>query len=763
MLKPVSARFVDRAGTLVLAATLVLVPLVYSSNLADPFAFVKRSVMLAAAIALWGLALLPTADPRPRRVSAARRLAFLFLASAAVACAVAANRGLALWGLLDLAVGVGLFLAASRFARETRDVARLLRASLVAAGLVALGSLLQIFVPEAGSGWLGALLPPTRGGSTLGDPALLAQVLVMALPLGIGAAALSSGRGRQACGALLGLVASALLFAGRPEGWAVGLAALGLVLVGRVVQVLGHGGRFTAFIPDPGGAGLRAFLLAGIVMLAAASVPRLALLDPALKTIEPLSGTSLLSPTTGDAKADRAAAIPATGRLLLRHPLGVGPADFRHGFLEVAWTSAPGSPFSLSHQAVHAGNAFLEMAAETGFLGGLAFALLVLLVGLLALLATARAEPPWDAAGLAAFAAVGALIGAAFLGAPFQEPAPALLFWTAAGIVESATLRLRAAPAFARRLLPEERPTSAVRRVAAGTVPGVLWLAAVLGLGFLVVDRARASRWTLIGQSAYFGGRYDRALLAFDQPPVRRSPDHLPRALAASSNLRLARYDEAVREFGETLQRSPHYPAALLGRAAARKAQGLWDLADADYRAALAIWPDNGEIYLALAELDTARGRMDQALDDYRRVMQISPELADTYFRMGEIFLRRDQVDEAIEAYQVCGARNPKYPRVRLRLGDAFYRKGMLEMALRYYQGAAADDDKSVDARMRIANTEHALGHPCESQESLEAARDLESDTERREAILDLLKKVEPDCKKKGKAAPDGERPASRR
>ncbi|HKB07602.1 MAG TPA: tetratricopeptide repeat protein, partial [Candidatus Polarisedimenticolia bacterium] len=517
-----------------------------------------------------------------------------------------------------------------------------------------------------------------------------------------------------------------------------------------------------AFLPDPGGAGLRAFLLAGIMMLAAASVPRLALIDPALKAIEPLSGTSLLSPTTGDAKADRAAAIPATGTLLLRHPLGVGPADFRHGFLEVAWTSA-GSPFSLSHQAVHAGNAFLEMAAETGVLGGLAFALLVLLVGLLALLATARAEPPWDAAGLAAFAAVGALIGAAFLGAPFQEPAPALLFWTAAGIVESAALRLRAAPAFARRLLPEERPISAVRRFAAGTVPGVLWLAAVLGLGLLVVDRARASRFTLIGQSAYFGGRYDVALLAFDQPPVRRSPDHLPRALAASSNLRLARYDEAVREFGETLERSPHYLAALLGRAAARKAQGLWDLADADYHAALQIWPDNGEIYLALAELDTARGRMDQALDDYRRVMQISPELADTYFKMGEIFLRRDQVDEAIEAYQVCGAKNPKYPRVRLRLGDAFYRKGLLEMALRYYQGAAADDDKSVDARMRIANTEHALGHPCESQESLEAARDLESDTERRATILDLLKKVEPDCKKKGKAAPDGGRPASRR
>jgi len=50
--------------------------------------------------------------------------------------------------------------------------------------------------------------------------------------------------------------------------------------------------------------------------------------------------------------------------------------------------------------------------------------------------------------------------------------------------------------------------------------------------------------------------------------------------------------------------------------------------------------------------------------------------------------------------------------------------------------------------RLRIANTHHALGNYCEALESLQAARDLETDPARRGVILDLIAKVEPDCKR---------------
>jgi tetratricopeptide (TPR) repeat protein/O-antigen ligase len=754
MSQPPISSTADRLAIGILAAASFLVPLVYCSTLADPFAFPKRTVMLAAALLVAGIALARSPGPGDTRLSSpALRLALLFTACALVSCLAAVNRGLALWGFLDLAVGVALFAATVRFVRDPGGARLIFRAILLAAALVGLASLAQVLLPAAQTGWLATLLPPNRGGATLGDPGLVAQFLILALPVGVGAAALSSGAWRLVCGGLLGVVATALVFVGRPEGWIAGGATLGLMVLARIARAAGRGGRWSDLAPDLAGESLRAFLIAIIVLLLAVVLSRLTVLQPSGRPVLPLDGVSLLSPTTGDPFADRSASVPGTLSLIRRHPLGVGAGNWRHAFLEVAWTGGGQSPFTLSHQAIHAGNAFLETTAETGLLGGLAFALLALLLLLQSLAAGSRAGPPWDSIACATFATTGGLAVISFFGAPFQEPAPSLVFWIAAGMAQAASLQLPGAPRALQAILPRERPVGGggPRGRPAAIALGLVWLLGALGLSCLVWDRGRASALALAGQGAFYSGQYEAALLAFGQPAARRSPEHLPRALAASAYLRLKFYDFAAREFGETLRRSPHFVSAYLGRAAAREAQGLWDLADADYRSALRIWPRNPDILLAVARLNTARGRLDDALDNYREVMQLNPGLAETYFRMGEIFLRRSQVDEAIEAFRVCGMKDPKYPRMHLRLGDSFYQNGLQEMALRYYQAAAGIDDKSVEVRLRIANTFHALGQPCEAREALEAARDLETDTARRETILDLIKKTDADCRKQAR------------
>ncbi len=751
MSQPPISSTADRMPIWILAAAAFFVPLAYGSTLADPFAFPKRAVMLAAALLVLGIALGRRPDPGHRRFSSpALRLAFLFAGGTLVSCATAVNRGLALWGFLDLVVGVGLLAATVRFVRDPDGARLILRSILLSATLVGLAALAQVFIPSAQAGWLAAFLPPNRGGATLGDPGLAAQFLVLALPIGVGAAALSSGAWRLACGGLLGVVVTALVFVGRPEGWIAGAAALVLMVLARIAQAAGRGGRWSDLAPDPTGESLRAFLIAVIVLLLAIVLSRLAVLQPSGRPVLPLDGVSLLSPTTGDPFADRAASVPGTLSLIRRHPLGVGAGNWRHAFLEVAWTGGGQSPFTLSHQAVHAGNGFLETTAETGVLGGLAFVFLVLLLLVQSLVAGARAGSPWDGLACATFATVGALAVISFFGAPFHEPAPSLVFWIAAGMAQVASFGLPESPRTRLAFLPRER-TSGVggpRGRSAAIALGLAWLLGTLGLSYLVANRGRASALALVGQGAYYSGQYETALRAFGDRASRRSPEHLPRVLAASAYLRLKFYDFAAREFSEALDRSPHFVSAYLGRAAAREAQGLWDLAEADYRSALKIWPRNPEILLAFARLNTSRGRLDEALDNYREVIQVNPQLAETYFHMGEVFLRRNQLNEAIEAFRVCGSKNPKYPRMHLRLGDSFFLSGLQEMALRYYQSAAGIDEKSVEVRLRIANTFHALGQPCEAMESLEAARDLETDASRRETILDLIKKVDSECRK---------------
>jgi tetratricopeptide (TPR) repeat protein/O-antigen ligase len=757
MAQPPIASTADRTAIGILAVASCLVPLVYGSTLADPFAWPKRIVLLAATLLLLGLALARRPGPEHARLgSPALLLAFLFAGCALLTCATALNRGLALWGFLDILVGVGLFAATVRFVRRPEGARLIFGVLLGAAGLVGLAALAQIAIPGAESGWLAAFLPPNRGGATLGDPGLTSQFLILALPLGVGVAALSSGALRLACGALLGVVATTLVFVGRPEGWIVGAAALGLVVVARIARAAGRGGQWSDLAPDLAGQSMRAFLIAVIVALVAVSLSRLSFLQPSGRAVAPLEGVSLLTPTTGDPFSDRASSVPGTLALILKHPLGVGAGNWRHAFLEVAWTADAHSPFTLSHQAVHAGNSFLETASETGLLGGLAFALLVALLLVQSLVAASRAEAPWDAVAGAAFAIIGSMAVMAFFGAPFQEPAPSLIFWIAAGLTQVAALHAPASPGSLARLMPRERPAriATPRGRRATAFIGVAWGVLALALGWFVVDRTRASAQTLAGQGAYYSGQYEAALRAFGQGPCRRSPDHLPRVLAASAYLRLKFFDLAAREFDEALKRSPHFVSAYLGRAAARETQGLWDQADADYQAALRIWPRNPEILLAQARLNTSRGRLDEALDNYRAVIQIDPGLADSYYKMGEIFLRRKQLDSAIEAFRVCGMKNPKYPGMHMRLGDSYFQSGLHDMALRYYQAAAGIDDKSVEVRLRVANTLHALGRPCEAREPLEAARDLETDPTRRGAILDLIKRVDTDCRKESRKQP---------
>lgn len=743
----------ERLTTWLVSAAVFLIPPVHSGSLADPFALPKEILIMVTALLLGAIAITSFLfeDGTPGTRLPALWIALAFLLCAAAAVLPATNRGLAVRGLVHLAAQVAVFWGVSRFVRRPSGAAPILWAALASASLVALGALAQVFVPGISLRLAGvSILPPGSGGATLGGAGIAVQVLILALPAGLAAAGLSSVRGRLLAGALLGLVASAVVFIGRPEGWIIGGIAAGLLLLARLVLVALDGRRWGDLAPDLGGASLRAFLVGALVPIVLVALARSAALLPGGRPVSPLDGVSLLVPTSGDPVADRLAAARGTAALLLRHPFGVGPETWRHAFLEVAWTAVPNSPFTLSHQAMHAGNAFLEMAAETGIPGGIAFALLFLVLLAQAALAASKARDAWRPVAFACLMLLMATGLAAFLGGAFQEPAIALTFWVAAGLTHGALAAAGESEGIPRLLRPGARPSPplVLRRRGPGYAAALVWSASAILLAWDVAGRVAASRLSLLGQSAYYSGQYQQALLAFGQPAARLSPDHLPRVLAAGAYLRLGFYDQAQREFGEALARSPYFIGAFLGRAAARQALGYYDLAEEDLQAALRLWPGNPDVHVALGKLDSARGRPDAALDAYRKALQIAPSLAEPYSLMGNIFMRRGQIDEAIEAYRICLTKNPRFPKLNVSLGEAFLKKGLPEMALRYYQAAASLDEKEVQPRLLIANTYHLLGQFCEAREALEAARDLETDTPKRKEILDLIHEVEPGCAK---------------
>ncbi len=718
-----------RLSAAVLAAVTLLLPFAHWSGLADPFAL-PRSILLAAAALLlvldaaWSTAR-GTAPP-----AAPRRLTFPaagLLAAAAIAAVMSFNRGLALRGLADLASLAVIAWAASRLAADPKRAANILHVAVVPSTLVAAGVLAQVFVPgfQIAIGSL-SILPPAPTGATFGDAGLAAQWLLLALPLALGAVAMTRGPARLLAAVGLGTIAAALLYAGGPEAWIISAIVIVTAIGARVAQALIAGDGWNELGAALDGSAFRAAAVAILVVTLVTGLARL----PGLPSPAPMTHVSLLAPTSGDPAADRSAGVRGAVAMIGLHPAGCGVGNYRHGFLEVAWTRVPSSPFTLAHQAVHAGNGFLELAAESGAAGGFLFALLVLIALFSAGRAAFGTSETRRSLGLLLNLALLAVVLVGCLGSPFQEAAPAALVFLAIGI---------ALPA-ARTGRPAARhPLAFVALAAAGVlaVAAVPWFA----------RRFEVGRAVQSGQALLQADDAAGAIAALNRPAVLAAPDHLPQALLGNAWARQKDYQHAAERFGAVLDRSPWFLAALLGRAAARQELGRYDLAAADIEAAEAIWPHSSGTTMAMARLDEQRGRLDQARAGYQSAAALDPSSAEPWVAIGDIDSRRGRYSSALEAYRKAAVINPRQPRINVLIGDSMEKTGYLEIALGYFQKAATVEPASLEARLRLANVLHSLNRECESRESLQAARELETDPGRRAALDALIDRLEPACK----------------
>jgi tetratricopeptide (TPR) repeat protein len=725
-----------------LVLLLLFLPLVHSGSIADPFGLPKEALLheSAALLLLFGLLGAGRGAARSSRPQALLAAVLVLLAAAGVATLVSANPRLAAESWLNLASLAIVAAAVARFVRTPGDALLVQGAALAGACLAALVALAQIFSP--GFNWaIGtiSIIPPSPGGGTLGDPGLVAQFVLVAVPLGLGAAALASGIARLVCAAGLGILASLLLYAGRPEGWLVAIWIVVLLAAIRLARATCAGSGWIDLTPDLGGGAVRGLLVIATVVILAVAVGRLP--RPGGQPVAPLSSVGLLAPTTGDVDKDRRAGTEGSTALVRRHPLGVGPGYFRHAFLEVAWTEVKESPFTLAHQAVHAGNSWLEAFAEDGLAGGLALVAVLLLLLLQAARSALRDPGPWGTAGATAGGTILAAGVVALYGSPFQEVTPALLIALASGLCVAAARGARHA-------------ASAGDESTSGRAPlPVRLLALVLGIGCaggglaLAASRYEASHLTLLGQALSGSEDFRGAQRVLSQPAALRSPEHLPHVLLGQAALRNGAFADASAAFADALRCSPWFLAAHLGRAAAEEALGHYDKAADDLLRARRLWPQSYDVTMAQGRLDVRRGRLEQALGEFEDASKIDASLGDAWFALGELYARREDWDRAIESFHMCLQKNPRYPHINFKLGDAYEHRGMMEMAIGHMQREALFDERNPEPRLRMANLFHLQGQECEARQALEAARDLETDPQRRQVILDLIGRTDVLCR----------------
>lgn len=752
MSETITPNRIDLILTRIFAALLVVVPLVHSSSLADAFSLPKEIVVLAGALLVLLAAIVASTGsratarpPTPLLIPVA-----VLLSAAALACLLSFNRALSLRGFVQLAAGAVIAWGVARFVRTPADAALLLRSILAGATLIAIAAIAQVFYPGlhlAPGGW--SLLPASTGGTTLGSAGLTMQFLLLGLPAGVGAAALSRGLWRSLCGAGLGLIAAAVLFAGRPEAWIIALAALALLTVTACLRGVARGGSWRDCVPGVGDDGVRTALVAILTLLSVLALSRTPVVASTGVPPEPLSGISLLTPTSGDPSLDRRAAIGGAFPLILRHPLGVGPRLWRHAFLEVAWSKNDESPFSLTHQSSHAGNTFIELLAETGVAGGLLFVFLLGAVLLQSGYAARLRGSPSSLVAFATFNTLGTFVVASLYGSLLQEAAPALVFWVMVGLTQVSLIGADGSN-LPQALRPRELSSGAKpkRSRLALMVALAAWGTTVAFAAVGARDSLSASRLTLAGQSAALSNQPTIAARILAAPEVLHSPDHVPHFIAATTYLENGQIDKAVERFGRVIDRSPFFISAYIGRARAFQELGRYDRAEEDLDRALAIWPAHIDTRMARARLEAIRGRLVEALEGYRSVLRDDSSLPEPFFRMGELLAEQGKIDEAIQAYRACLRKDPRYPGAHLHIADAFEEKGMPKLAVQYYESAIKVTPRDPEPRIKLANSLYGMSRFCEARIALEGARDVVADPVRRATVLDLIDKVGPFCSK---------------
>ncbi|QHS51086.1 tetratricopeptide repeat protein [Edaphobacter sp. 12200R-103] len=184
----------------------------------------------------------------------------------------------------------------------------------------------------------------------------------------------------------------------------------------------------------------------------------------------------------------------------------------------------------------------------------------------------------------------------------------------------------------------------------------------------------------------------------------------------ANIYIRLKRWPEATKELsvGETLSKAPDeklYAYFLRGVMADRQKQ--YDAAEAQFRKALAIDPQNATILNYLGYMLADRGvRLSEALTMIRKAVELDPQnyayldsLGWAYYKTGQYALAEDNVRKANE-------RNSGDPTIHDHLAEIYERTGKLKQAVEQWERSLNEYARSLPADADpedVAKVQHKL------------------------------------------------------
>lgn len=379
--------------------------------------------------------------------------------------------------------------------------------------------------------------------------------------------------------------------------------------------------------------------------------------------------TSLLKP---GADKDRVTMWANTLPMISDYPHGVGPGNWQYVY--PAYDGGDVASKSGSPRRPH--NDYIWMIAESGILGGAAYAGLFAFAFVLGLRGIRSGDPVVSLLALAASTSLIAICGHAFFSFPSERVASSTLTWlTLAVIAVCANPVTRPSPLSGRLFL-------------AGT--GAMATASLLSFNAVRFDRANA--------------------VAFAQSQAGNWP-------------------ATEQATTEALRHGPFDPQIFLMRGVAKHHRGDYAGAAADQRSCLQYHPYFVNALNNLGMSLNALGRHNEALVPLKRVRALQPDHLESHVNLAAAYRGKAAYSSAVEAYRSALLLNPKDPtELRLEIAATLETAGQYEEALRELATILRQDPERVSAHYRTAVVNQRQGDLPAALEALDRVATLTED-----------------------------------
>lgn len=374
----------------------------------------------------------------------------------------------------------------------------------------------------------------------------------------------------------------------------------------------------------------------------------------------------------GDLGVDfRLALYRDTLDMIRERPLtGIGLGNFR--IIYPKFAKAFGARFAeIDNEVVpvgHVHNDLLELAAELGIPGAMAFLWMLLWFIRSSLAATGGRGLDEAWARLAAGAGLVALAINGMFAFGFYDPATSLELWVFAGVAS--------VPAFQDGVaaFPGDQ-----RRIQEGRwrYPGAAALACLgTGLVCLGASSALADTFLMRGLERFYAGRYAESVSALEAAAALEVDRTEARVMLAQAHLELGAVDPALTVLSAAQRLDPYNVALHYVRGVALARAGRLEESRRAQEEALVFRPLHSLPHVALGDLAERQGDFSRARTEYEAALHINPRRAQARDGLALLAVRDGDLDSAVRLWEEGARLDPRDPTFAHNLGIAYARKG---------------------------------------------------------------------------------------